>query len=190
MSERISNNVSALVVRVNEVGAALDLLALEDQACSATTKGFEIELQFVTVDLGPLLLGVFAEHLRKRVMEQMRGRGRADALSPRNRPGPSPPREAATSLSQVSFMEDQATVDLRVSHLESHSGAEKLPLVAHLAAHLSVERRPVQHHRDRLVTGFAAPSTPRAPSAARTLSTSSLAAMMPTTWASDTSDVS
>ena len=55
------------------------------------------------------------------------------------------------SLAQMPAVKREAAVDLRVDHLEVEAGADDLAVVAHLAAHLAVERRLVEHDDDRLL---------------------------------------
>ena len=55
------------------------------------------------------------------------------------------------AVAQMAVVSDQVAVLLRVGHLELEAVADDLARVADLAAGLAVERRAVEHDRDRLV---------------------------------------
>ena len=87
------------------------------------------------------------------VMQQMRGGVRpANALAAFDIDlGDGRGAQLDPSLAEMAAVERKTAVDLRVDDLEVERGGDDLAVVAHLAAHLAVEGRLVEHHDDRLL---------------------------------------
>ena len=114
----------------------------------------EVEPQPVVVDLRALLLGVLAEVLLQGVVQQVRGRvGAADALAARGvDPGGRPSRPARAGPRAGGRRCSVKPPSTCVSMTSKRKpGADELARVAHLAAHLAVEGRLVEHDGDRLL---------------------------------------
>ena len=113
----------------------------------------EVEPQQVVVHFRALLQGVLAQVRAEGVVEQMGGRmGPADARpAPRIDPRGNRRAQFQAAFAEVAAVQDQRAVDLGIDDLEAEAVADDLAGVAHLSAHLAVERRLVEDDDDRLV---------------------------------------
>ena len=113
----------------------------------------EVEAEQVGLDLRALLVRLRAQRLPQGVLQQVRGRvGAANGL---------PPRRIDRRLDRVlvfdpagakmADVQDEIVLDPRVGHFEAALGPDDPARVAHLPAHLAVERRAIEHdHRGQL----------------------------------------
>ena len=120
----------------------------------------EIEPQPIVVDFRALLLGVLAQVLLQRVVQNVRGRMRpANAGAPVDiDSGRDRHAEFQDALAQMAAMQHEAFFLVRIDDFESETRAVDFAGIADLAARFAVERRLIEHHGDGLLRGRFPPS--------------------------------
>ena len=134
--------------QLGHVGADVGQLPAFDRA-----EVREVEPQPIVVDLRTLLLGMRAQVLLQRVMQNVRRRvGPPDAITPF---GVDDCLHLGSlvqhALRQMPRVNHQLAILLGIDNLEFKTFAHDSPLVAHLPTTLAVERGTIEHHAYRLL---------------------------------------